>query len=281
MKAILTDTTKCVGCEKCVQACKRVNGLGDDIPFRWRLEDGLNSTRWTTIVRRAGGVFVRKQCRHCLEPACASACPVGALQHTADGPVIYDVGKCLGCRYCMMACPFGIPRYEWESPVPHVEKCTMCFARQARGEQPGCTEACPTKATIFGTRDELLAEAHRRIAADPDRYVGTVFGETDVGGTCVLYVSGIDLGFLHVGRAPGDEPMPERTRLAMHAVPFAFVGMGVLMGSLAWIIGRRNERAEAAHAGETAHDDKPGGDAAGGSGADGGDASEGTEGPAK
>ncbi len=241
MKAILTDTTKCVGCEKCVQACKEVNGLAGDVPFRWRLEDGLNSTRWTTILRRPGGVFVRKQCRHCLDPACASACPVGALQRTDEGPVVYDPGKCMGCRYCMMACPFGVPRYDWEKPVPYVQKCTMCHERQLEGEQPGCTEACPTEATIFGERDALMAEARRRIEADPDLYVNKVWGRKEVGGTAVLYVSSIDLDFLHAGRPVGEKPMPERTVLAMHAVPFAFVGMGALMGGLYWIIGRRNE----------------------------------------
>jgi formate dehydrogenase iron-sulfur subunit len=242
-KAILTDTTKCVGCEKCVEACKEVNGLGEDIPFGWRLGDGLNSTRWTTIMRKPGGVFVRKQCRHCLEPACASACPVKALFHTDEGPVLYSPTKCMGCRYCMMACPFGVPRYEWESPVPHVVKCTMCAERQEQGKQPGCTEACPTEATIFGDRDELLEEAHHRIQAEPGRYVNKVWGRKEVGGTCVLYVSDIDLDFLHVGRDVGERPMPARTNLAMNAVPFVFVGMGALMGGLYWVIERRNQAA--------------------------------------
>jgi formate dehydrogenase iron-sulfur subunit len=246
MMAILTDTTRCVGCEKCVEGCKKVNGLADDVPFRWRLDDGLNSTRWTTILRRPGGEYVRKQCRHCLEPACASACPVKAIYQVKkhEGPVIYDPSKCLGCRYCMMACPFGIPRYEWESPVPYVMKCTMCHERQQRGEQPGCTEACPTEATIFGERDALIAEARRRIEAEPGRYLDRIWGLEEVGGTAVLYISDIDLGFLHVGRDVGDEPMPERTRYAMDAVPFAFVGMGLLMGGLWWVIGRRNEMAK-------------------------------------
>ena len=188
---------------------------------------------------------MRKQCRHCLEPACVSACPVGALVKTDEGPIVYDPVKCMGCRYCMMACPFGIPRYDWEKPVPYVQKCTMCYERQLEGEQPGCTEACPTEATIFGDRDELLAEAQRRIDAEPGRYGNKVWGRTEVGGTSVLYVSGIELDFLQVGRPTGETPMPERTALAMHAVPFAFVGMGALMGGLYWIIGRRNEMAGA------------------------------------
>jgi ferredoxin len=170
-----------------------------------------------------------------------------------EGPVVYNPTKCMGCRYCMMACPFSIPRYDWELSVPYVKKCTMCKERQERGEQPGCTEACPKEATIFGDRDELLAEAHRRIEAEPDRYVGKVFGETEVGGTCVLYISDIDLEFLQVGHDVGARPMPDRTHMAMTAVPFVFVGMGALMGGLHWIIGRRNELA----AGERADREQP------------------------
>jgi formate dehydrogenase iron-sulfur subunit len=173
---------------------------------------------------------------------------VRALYKSDEGPIIYDPQKCMGCRYCMMACPFGIPRYEWESPVPYVMKCTMCHERQKEGKQPGCTEACPTEATIFGERDELIAEARRRIEAEPDRYVRKVYGVKEVGGTSVLYISDIDLEFLHVGRETGLTPMPERTEMAMHAVPFVFVGMGALMGGLYWIIGRRKQLAESKEA---------------------------------
>ena len=166
--AILTDTTKCIGCHECESACKKENHLSSDVPRRWDLDDGLSARNWTSVVEGPAHAIVRKQCRHCLEPACASACPVGALHKTSAGPVIYDDNKCMGCRYCMMACPYGIPRYDWDQAVPYVRKCILCYSsRLSQGRQPACTEACPVKATIFGDRDELLAEAHRRIAGSP------------------------------------------------------------------------------------------------------------------
>ena len=140
----------------------------------------------------------------------------------------------------MVACPYGIPRYDWDKPAAYVQKCNMCFDRIKHGKQPACTEICPTKATIFGDRDELLAEAHRRIKENPDKYINKVFGEFEVGGTSVLYISDIDLGFLSYPLKPGIEPLPETTKLAMKAVAPAFVGMGALMGGLYWICRRRD-----------------------------------------
>ena len=243
--AILTDTTKCIGCNECVLACKKVNHLKQDVPRRWDSDDGLSARNWTSVIGRPDDKYVRKQCRHCLEPACVSACPVGAMHKTEIGAVVYDSSKCLGCRYCMMACPFGIPRYDWDRIVPYVRKCILCYDRIEQGGQPGCTEACPTKATIFGDRDELLAEAHRRIGENPGKYVNRVWGESEVGGTSVLYISDIDLSFLTYGEHFGTSPLPQTTRVAMESVPFAFVGMGAAMTSLYWIIHRRMKLQEA------------------------------------
>lgn len=172
--AILTDTTKCIGCNQCSIACKRANHLAPDVPRRWDLEDGLSARNWTSVVQGPDHSFVRKQCRHCLEPACVSVCPVGALTKTALGPVVYDSQKCMGCRYCMMACPYSIPRYDWDQTTPYVRKCILCYGRIREGKLPACIEACPTKATIFGDREALLAEAHRRIAENPGVYWGQV-----------------------------------------------------------------------------------------------------------
>lgn len=239
MKAILTDITKCIGCLECVMACKKANGLELDVPRNWQKNDGLSALNWTSIIRKPDNHFIRKQCRHCLEPACVASCPVGALQKTSEGPVIYDSGKCLDCRYCMMSCPYGIPRYDWDQPVPYVRKCTMCYERVRQGGQPACTEACPTQATIFGERDELIKIAHDRISGEPAKYVQTVYGEHEIGGTSVLYISDIDLGFLSYTSHLGQKSLPKMTAPAMKAVPFAFVGMGAAMYGLNWIIGRR------------------------------------------
>jgi formate dehydrogenase iron-sulfur subunit len=238
-KAILTDITKCIGCLECVSACKATYGLSMDVPKIWQKNDGLSASNWTSVLQKSDKHYVRKQCRHCLDPACASACPVGALQPTPEGPVIYDSGRCLGCRYCMMACPYGIPRYDWDQTVPYIRKCIMCYPRIKEGQQPACTQACPTEATIFGDRAELLAEAHRRIRHNPDKYIDHVWGEREVGGTSVLYISDIDLDFLAYQPHLGADSLPHTTETAMKMVVPTFFGMGGVMLGLNWIIRRR------------------------------------------
>jgi len=246
-RSILIDTTRCTGCEECISACKRENKLGKDMPRPWqRRIDDLSATRYSTILHRDDGRDVRVQCRHCLEPACVSACLVGAMQKTPEGAVIYDGDKCMGCRYCMNACPYGIPRYDWDAGVPYVRKCTLCYQRISKGLEPACVEACRFKAMIFGTRDALLAEAHRRLAQNPDRYVQRVVGETEIGGTSILYLSDLDLSFLAFKPELGDKPLPERTWAALSKVPPLFFGMAGLMGGIYWFIGRRMRLAEQA-----------------------------------
>ncbi|MBM3792041.1 MAG: 4Fe-4S dicluster domain-containing protein, partial [Acidobacteria bacterium] len=180
---ILTDVTKCIGCEECVVACKKINELPEtDPPPRLGSTPGdLSAARWTAVLQRPGNRYVRRQCRHCLDPACVSVCPVGALQKTPEGPVVYDRSLCMGCRYCMLGCPFGIPRYQWSSNAPAVRKCIMCYPhlKEGRITQPACTSACPTDATIFGSRGDMLAEARRRLRAEPNRYLHTVWGEKE------------------------------------------------------------------------------------------------------
>lgn len=236
--AILTDVTKCIGCLECVSACKGVNDLGFDQPRTWQKNDGLSAVNWTSIIQTKENRYVRKQCRHCLEPACASACPVGALHTTSSGAVVYDGDKCLGCRYCMMACPYGIPRYDWDSAVPYIRKCIMCYDKIKDGGQPACTSACPTQVTIFGKRDELIANAHETIKNNPGKYIDKVWGEHEVGGTSVLYLSDVDLDFLAY-KTLDKTSLPSTTDLAMKAVPFAFLGMGTVMYGINWMVKRR------------------------------------------
>jgi formate dehydrogenase iron-sulfur subunit len=244
MIGILTDVTKCIGCFQCVEACTEVNNLGQNSPTPQDSPDGLSARRWTTILREPEGHYVRKQCRHCLEPACVSVCPVGAMQKTAEGPIIYDGSLCMGCRYCMMACPYGIPRYEWNSAVPYVRKCVLCYGRVQAGQAPACTEACPKQATIFGEREELLAEAHRRLQAEPNKYVQQIYGEHEVGGTSVIYISDIPLELGFRGD-PGQEPMPNLTEIWLGQVPAITVGMTAVMAGAYWIIKRRMQMAAA------------------------------------
>ncbi|MEW5958358.1 MAG: 4Fe-4S dicluster domain-containing protein [Chloroflexota bacterium] len=239
MIAILTDVTKCIGCFQCVEACVRINKLGPEgTPISQDSADSLSATRWTTILRQPDGRYVRKQCRHCLEPACVSVCPVGAMIKTAPGPVIYDTSRCMGCRYCMMACPYGIPRYEWDSAVPYVRKCNLCYERVQAGQLPACTEGCSQQATIFGPREELLAEARRRLEVEPNKYVQKIYGEHEVGGASVMYISDVplELGFRGY---PGQEPMPRLTEVWLNQVPAISLGLTAVMAGTYWIIKRR------------------------------------------
>lgn len=238
MIGILVDTTACTGCSRCVDACVDANHLGADTPAVQQAGDSLSAQRWSSIVYSSGHP-VRKFCRHCIEPACVSVCPVGAMIKTEAGPVIYDASRCMGCRYCMMACPFGIPRYEWDSAAPRIQKCTLCSTRLAEGGLPACVEACPEQALIFGNRDELLVLAHRKIQDSDGKYLPVVYGEKEAGGTSILYISDTPLDFLSLSKTPGDRPLPDLSWDWLSKVPAVAGTTTGLMTGLFWIIGRR------------------------------------------
>ncbi|MCF7803140.1 MAG: 4Fe-4S dicluster domain-containing protein [Candidatus Marinimicrobia bacterium] len=232
---ILFDTTQCVGCEGCMYACREKNDLPENTEYK------LSSKNYT-VVKSKNDVYYRQMCMHCEDPACASACPVAALQKTEAGPVVYDPDACMGCRYCMVACPFNVPKYEWGSANPVVSKCVMCYDRVAEGEMPACAEACPTGATTFGKRDDLLKEAHRRLEESPDMYYQHVYGEKEAGGTSVLYLSSIpfpELGFEMGGYYK--QAFPEYTWKVMKEIPNIVAFGGIFMFGLWWIINRRME----------------------------------------
>jgi len=233
-KGLLIDITKCIGCRSCEAACKIQNKLPENN------DTDLTATTYTKVMER-GDRFVRKMCRHCQTPTCVSVCPVGALQKTNYGPVIYDETKCIGCRYCMAACPFQIPRYEWTSAFPRVRKCIMCKDRVAQGLQTACAEACPTGATQFGEREELIQEAWNRIRQEPGKYVKQIYGLSDVGGTGVLFISDVSFEKLGFRTDLPKEPLPMLTWNVLSKIP-NFVGVGAtLLFGIWWITSRRQD----------------------------------------
>lgn len=194
--AMLYDATVCIGCKACVAACTTANGLIPDTTMSgglWQMPTDLNSQTKNIIMLARDGdetSFVKKQCMHCLDPACVSGCPFKALTKGKYGIVEWEPSRCIGCRYCEISCPFDVPRFEWTKFNPKIVKCEFCNFRLEKGEQPACTDVCPTHAVIFGTRADLLAEAKRRIDASPGKYYqDRVYGDGDLGGTQVLYLS--------------------------------------------------------------------------------------------
>ncbi|MFY9644967.1 MAG: 4Fe-4S dicluster domain-containing protein, partial [Terriglobales bacterium] len=182
-KAILYDATMCIGCKQCEGACAQQNKLPYDDAVAAESEQSAHKY---TVVLSKDDKFMRRLCMHCEKPACASVCPVGALHKTKEGPVVYDVWKCIGCRYCMVACVFAQPKYEWGSLNPRVRKCIMCPDRVVAGKPTACAEICPTGATKFGERDDLISEAKERLRQNPSTYLPRIYGLTEVGGTSVF-----------------------------------------------------------------------------------------------
>ena len=287
--AKLIDTTKCIGCHSCQVICKEWNGL---LGERTQLQTGsLGFQNPTTLSGKTymlithhevddatapGGfrtVFTKRQCMHCDEPACASACPVTALHKTKAGPVVYDEAKCIGCRYCMWACPFGAIGTEWDSLAPKIQKCTLCADRldpvppvERNGQKlspdeakrfvaghalPACVKQCPADALDFGIRENMLAKAKGRIAAGKGKYVDHVYGEKEAGGTATLYLSGVPFDQIGLPNV-GTESYPGRSVAALSAVPPAVIGVGALLGG-AYALGQRKAAVAKAEAKEEHH----------------------------
>ncbi len=276
MKAILFDGVRCIGCRACEKACDEHNAkfkrkwsekeYGD---FR-KPPEGLSGDKWLHMsteelplpegvkrekfdMEKAGDGeyedsdqfrFTRHSCMHCVHPGCVSACIVGALQKTPEGPVIYDQSMCIGCRYCMLACPFEIPKWEWHKALPYIRKCTMCVDKKDdKGDwTPSCVEACPADALAFGERDDLAYEAEKRTHEDTDAYYPHVFGRDELGGTSLLYVwdNRLAVGDLGLPIGLGTRPIPDFAASPMSTVPYWVGGLGAMFGGLYWIINRRN-----------------------------------------
>jgi formate dehydrogenase iron-sulfur subunit len=235
-KALLVDITKCVGCGECTRACAVANSLPEEEAHE------LSATHYTVLQSyKDDQVFVRRLCMHCNEPTCVSACLVGAFAKTETGAVLYDEAKCIGCRYCMQACPFEVPRYEWSSLAPRVQKCRMCYERVAAGAETACSEACPTGATVFGDRDELIKEARRRIDENPGEYIDHIYGLKEAGGTSVLFISSIPFEQLGFPVNVPTEPIPKLSWAVLSQIPKYTVAASVVLFGIHWITARRTE----------------------------------------
>ncbi|MFP4624414.1 MAG: hydrogenase 2 operon protein HybA [Gemmatimonadota bacterium] len=248
--SILYDSTRCVGCKECVRGCAAANS-GD---CGFGTENELTPTQLTAIKRYDywGEQLLRKeQCMHCVDPACVSACMLGALQKRENGAVTWDGDLCVGCRYCQIACPFNVPRFEWDTATPELKKCELCPERRAAGLAPACVDACPAGALTYGTREEMLAEAHRRINHDPEQYNPRVFGEKDAGGTQVLYLTQAGVPFTALGLPDvGEKSTPSLTETLQHTIYKGFIAPLALFGIFGAVVSRNTKRL---HAEEAAH----------------------------
>jgi len=248
-QGLLVDVTRCIGCRACMTRCKEANGKEPDV----RLVEGaaydapvdLNA-RTLTVIRRWGGDkesgFVKAQCMHCVHPACVSVCMLGALHKGEHGVVAYDVDRCVGCRYCQIACPYNVPKFEWAKAAPRIVKCELCRHRAKEGKGPACAEVCPRDAVTAGKRGALLAEARRRIAERPGAYQKKIYGEEDGGGTNVLYLSPVAFETLGLP-ALGKQPAPALSENIQHGIYQGFAAPLALLGALS-VVTWKNRRQE-------------------------------------
>ena len=249
---VLHDTTLCIGCRSCEAACNEVNNMpAPEVPFDDK--SILDTKRRTTdkaytVVNKyevenslTSPVFRKLQCNHCQEPACASACFVGAFRKTPEGAVVYDADVCVGCRYCMIACPFNIPAFEYDEPLtPRIMKCTMCYPRIKEGKLPGCVEVCPMEALVYGKRDKLISIAKERIRKYPDRYIDHIYGQHEMGGTNWLYITGAPFEEIGMRTDLGITPAPKFTSGALAMVPIVIGMWPALLGGI-YIISKRKD----------------------------------------
>jgi formate dehydrogenase iron-sulfur subunit len=225
---VLVDTTRCVGCRSCEQACAEehkmaVPDISDTSAF-----DKIRQTserQWTVVnsyKTQKGEIFAKKQCMHCNQPGCVSACLVKAMEKRENGAVTWDT-NCMGCRFCMVSCPFDIPKFEYGSAVPKIQKCSLCWERLNKGEKPTCVEACPAEALAFGTRRELIAEANKRIYQESGKYVSGIYGEHEVGGTGYLYLSSVPFDQVGFRTDLGTTAYPELSKGFLYSVPIVLL----------------------------------------------------------
>lgn len=244
---LLYDATRCIGCQACVVACADTNGLEPDTRLSggiWQMPLDLSSRTKNVIKLFDDGQgetsFVKRQCMHCVDPSCVAACPFEALHKTEKGIVAWNGSACIGCRYCEVACPFEIPKFEWDRQNPKIVKCELCKdQRLAKGEEPACTAVCPTDAVVFGPRKDLLSDAHRRIDEKPERYFERrVYGEHEAGGTQVLYLAHVPFERLGLPKLAPDARPARELRFQKMLYRWLLFPM-VLYGMIAMVVKRR------------------------------------------
>lgn len=258
-RGVLVDTVVCIGCRRCEWACKNENALPNrdlksyDDRSVFREHRRPNATALTVVNQYPDSkqpdkkYAIKVQCMHCNRPACVSACIVGALSKDKSGPVSYDAWKCIGCRYCMVACPFQVPAYEYANALsPQVKKCTFCKSRLDRGEKPACVAICPNEALTVGTRSELISLAHSKIRQNPEKYVDHVYGEEEVGGTSWMYLAGADFANTELPTLDS-KPIPEYTEKIQHGIFKSFVppiALYALLGLVMHTLGEDKKESE-------------------------------------
>lgn len=247
-QGILYDSYRCLGCRACERVCAKEHNLPEPTD---ELKAGVlrntNENQRSVInnhITSKGEVFVKKQCMHCNEPACAAACLTQAMYKTKEGPVVWRGDKCMGCRYCMVSCPFEIPKFEYHSANPKIQKCDMCFDRIKAGKIPACAEACPGDALTFGTRRELIEEARKRIFENPKDYGNAVYGEHVAGGTGYLYISPAPFSELGFNPKLQNSSYPELSKGFLYTVPSVFVLVPPLLLGLHEATKRKNSNEE-------------------------------------
>jgi formate dehydrogenase iron-sulfur subunit len=222
---VLYDSSRCVGCRTCEYECAKAHGLPEPLSevAAVRKTDETCNTVVNTYQTSKGEVYIKRQCMHCNQPACAAACLTQAMHKNETGPVTWNGDKCMGCRYCMVSCPFDMPKFEFHSANPKIQKCDMCFDRQKAGEKPTCVTNCPNEALMYGTRRDLIKEARRRVYEKPDLYVDQIYGEHDTGGTGWLYIASVPFEELGMNTSLQQSSYPALTKGFLYSVPSVFV----------------------------------------------------------